>query len=185
MVSGISTPAGTLAIKFAREQGADGVASVVASNLRRGPIDAAFANAMLAHSDETDDSHSPSQSHPGCSIVPATLAAGETFGISGMHMLRAVTPGYDVGTRVTMAVGHGAFQTANQMSTHAVAGCFGSAAAAACVAALTEQEMRWVLDYAYQQAAGTKIWQRDTEHVEKAFVFSGMPARGGITAALR
>jgi 2-methylcitrate dehydratase PrpD len=56
---------------------------VVASNLACGPMEAALANAMLAHSDETDDSHAPSLSHPGCAVVPAALAAGELFGIGG------------------------------------------------------------------------------------------------------
>jgi 2-methylcitrate dehydratase PrpD len=40
-----------------------------------------------------------------------------------------------------------------------------------------------VLDYAGQQASGVRYWVRDTEHVEKAFVFGGMPARNGTTAA--
>ena len=44
--------------------------------------------------------------------------------------------------------------------------------------------MRWLLDYAVQQASGTTAWQRDTDHIEKAFVFAGMPARDGVTAAL-
>ena len=38
---------------------------------------AALANGMLAHSDETDDSHAPSQTHPGCGIVAAALAMAE------------------------------------------------------------------------------------------------------------
>ena len=44
-----------------------------------------------------------SQSHPGCAVVPAALAAGEEHGTDAF--LRAVTLGYDVGTRVTMAMG--------------------------------------------------------------------------------
>jgi 2-methylcitrate dehydratase PrpD len=44
--------------------------------------------------------------------------------------------------------------------------------------------MRWLLDYASQQAAGYAIWGRDTDHIEKGFVFGGMPARNGVTAAL-
>jgi 2-methylcitrate dehydratase PrpD len=44
--------------------------------------------------------------------------------------------------------------------------------------------MRWLLDYTAQQSSGIAAWQRDTEHMEKAFVFGGMPARGGVTAAL-
>jgi 2-methylcitrate dehydratase PrpD len=52
------------------------------------------------------------------------------------------------------------------------------------VAGLNAKQMRWVLDYASQQASGIAAWQRDTEHVEKSLVFAGMPARNGITAAL-
>jgi 2-methylcitrate dehydratase PrpD len=45
--------------------------------------------------------------------------------------------------------------------------------------------MRWLLDYAAQQAgAGYAVWQRDTAHMEKAFVFGSMGARNGVTAAL-
>ncbi len=91
---------------------------------------------MLAHSDETDDSHAPSQSHPGCSIVPAALAAGEQFGIDGTRFMRAVALGYDVGTRVTMTLGALDYQMETHRSTHSIAGDFGSAAAAGCVAGL-------------------------------------------------
>jgi 2-methylcitrate dehydratase PrpD len=45
--------------------------------------------------------------------------------------------------------------------------------------------MRWSLDYTAQQASGiAAAWQRDTQHVEKSFVFGGMPARNGVNAAL-
>ena len=44
--------------------------------------------------------------------------------------------------------------------------------------------MRWLLDYAAQQSSGFIAWRRDTDHIEKAFVFAGMPARNGVTAAL-
>jgi 2-methylcitrate dehydratase PrpD len=44
--------------------------------------------------------------------------------------------------------------------------------------------MRRVLDYTAQQTAGSTAWQGDNDHIEKAFVFAGMPARNGVTAAL-
>ena len=44
--------------------------------------------------------------------------------------------------------------------------------------------MRWLLDYTAQQSSGIAAFPRDTQHIEKAFVFGGMPARSGITAAL-
>jgi 2-methylcitrate dehydratase PrpD len=34
-----------------------------------------------------------------------------------------------------------------------------------------------------QQASGLAYWMRDTEHIEKAFDFGGMPARAGVAAA--
>jgi 2-methylcitrate dehydratase PrpD len=83
-----------------------------------------------------------------------------------------------------MALGAVTFRDESRRSTHAFAGTFGSAAAAGCVAGLTAQQMRWLLDYASQQAAGYAIWGRDTDHIEKGFVFGGMPARNGVTAAL-
>ena len=98
------------------------------------PPEAALVNGMLAHSDETDDSHEFSQSHPGCAIVPATLAAGEKFGIDGTHFLRAVTLGYDIGPRMTISFGALDFRNNSHKSTHAIAGVFGSAAAAGCAA---------------------------------------------------
>lgn len=184
MISGAQLPPGAFAIKFARAYGGERVAGVAGSNVVCGPIEAALANGMLAHSDETDDTHPPSQSHPGCSIVPATLAAGEKFGIDGNRMLRAVALGYDVGPRVTATLGKLQYMVATHRSTHAISGTFGSAAAAGCAAGLSAQQMRWLLSYTAQQASGLASWQRDTEHIEKSFDFGGMPARNGVTSAL-
>src|SRR5467141_3657747 len=129
MISGSELTPGRAALQFAAAYGGKEVATVVASKIVCGPIEAALTNGMLAHSDETDDSHAPSQSHPGCSIVPATLAASEQFGTSGARMLRAVALGYDVGTRVTMTLGGLDYQMATHHSSHSIAGDFGSAAA--------------------------------------------------------
>ena len=182
MNSGAELPPAKVAFRFAGAQAGQKLATVVGSNLLCGPLEAAIANGMLAHSDETDDSHAPSHSHPGCSVA-ATLAAGEYFGISGARFLRAVALGYDVGSRVTMTLGGFQYQMQSHRSNHCIAGNFGSAAAAGCAAGLNPQQMRWLLDYAAQQASGVAAWQRDTQHIEKSFVFAGMPARNGVTAA--
>jgi 2-methylcitrate dehydratase PrpD len=117
-------------------------------------------------------------------VVPAALAAGEQFGVDGNVFLRSVTLGYDVGTRMTMTLGALAYMDESHRSTHTISSEFGAAAAAACAASLNAQQMRWVLDYAAQQASGIAAWQRDTEHIEKSLVFAGFPARAGVTAAL-
>ncbi len=184
MVSGAELPPGKFAIQFARNYKGDRVATVVASNVLCGAIEAAMCNGMLAHSDETDDTHPPSQSHPGASVVPSALAVGEQFNNDGARFLRAVALGYDIGPRVTITLGKLQYMVDTHRSTHALSGTFGSAAAAACAAGLTAQQMRWVLSYTAQQAGGLASWQRDTDHIEKSFDFGGMPARNGVTSAL-
>src|SRR5579863_9632831 len=184
MISGSDLPPARAAFTYARDFTADKTCTVVASKMTASPPEAAFINGMLAHSDETDDSNEFSQSHPGCSIVPATLAAGEKFGIDGTRFLRAVTLGYDIGPRMTISFGSIDFRNNSHKSTHAISSVFGSAAAAGCAANLSAQQMRWLLDYTAQQSSGIGAWNRDTEHIEKAFVFAGMTARSGVTSAL-
>jgi 2-methylcitrate dehydratase PrpD len=181
MISGSELPPGGQALRFARAYSGERIATVVASDILAGPIEAAIANGALAQSDETDDNYSAGGAHPGCAVVPAALALGETFGIDGIRFLRAVTLGYDVGMRAMKTVLEGTVLR----DTHNVVGTFGASAAAGCVVNLNSQQMRWLLDYAAQQAgAGFGAWQRDTEHMEKAFVFGSMGARNGVTAAL-
>jgi len=184
IISGSELPPGKAGISFIQRQGNTGKCTVIGSKLKASPADAAMANGMMGHADETDDSHNRSRSHPGCSVVPAATACAELFKISGEHLLKAVTLGYDIGTRVVMAMGGPEFSYTSHKSSHSIAGIFGSAAAAACVAKLSAQQMRWVLDYTAQQSSGIYAWGRDTDHIEKAFVFGGMPAKNGITSAL-
>ncbi|HEY8714026.1 MAG TPA: MmgE/PrpD family protein [Candidatus Acidoferrum sp.] len=184
MISGSELPPGRSALVFAKSYGGREVATVVASNLLCGPIEAAMVNGVMAHSDETDDSNGPSHSHPGCAVVPAALAAGERFEIGGQQFLRAVTLGYDVGSRFTIALGGQKYENESHFSTHSIATIFGAAAAAGCAASLNAHQMRVLIGYAAQQCSGLTSWRRDSEHLQKAFVFAGMTARSGVTSAL-
>ena len=184
MISGSELPPGQAAQRYIRAHGGKGAATIAGTSLTAAPGDAAFANGVMAHSDETDDSHNASRSHPGCSVVPAALAVGEELGVDGARFLRAVTLGYDIGTRVVMAMGGAEWSYETSLATHSIAGTFGAAAAASCLAGLDARQMRWALDYTAQQSSGIVAWRRDTDHIEKAFVFAGMPARNGVTSAL-
>src|SRR6266403_2203445 len=183
MISGSTLPPGRGALEFARAYGGKEIATVVASKIVCGPIEAAFANGVLAHSDETDDSHGPSRSHPGVSTVPAGFASGEQYEISGAHFIRAVTLGYDIGTRVSMSLGGPGYQAATHRSTHGTAACFCAGAAAGCAAGLSAEQMRLLLDYTAQQTSGIGAWSRDAEHMEKAFLFAGKPAGVAVLTA--
>src|SRR6266581_5930355 len=184
MISGSELLPGQAAMRYIRAHGGKGAATVAGSALTAAASDAALANGVMAHADETDDSHNASRSHPGCAVVPAALAVGEELGIDGARFLRAMTLGYDVGTRVVMAMNGAAFSYESSLATHSIAGTFGASAAASCAAGLDARQMRWALDYSAQQSSGIVAWQRDTDHIEKSFVFAGMPARNGVTSAL-
>jgi 2-methylcitrate dehydratase PrpD len=183
MISGSRLLPGKKAISYVRTLGGVKEACVVGSRLVTAAANAALANGMLAHADETDDSHAPSLTHPGCGIVPAALAMAEREGRNGTALLRAVALGYDVGCRLTLSLDAYQFREDGH-STHSFGPMFGAAAAAGALAGLNdERRARHLLSYAAQQASGISCWMRDPEHIEKAFDFGGMPARNGVAAA--
>jgi 2-methylcitrate dehydratase PrpD len=183
MVSGSHLKPGEMAIKYARAQGGVAEATVVTTDIRTTAINAALANAMFAHADETDDFHPATKAHPGCSVVPAALAMAEREGSSGVALLNAVTLGYDLCCRFLEALGADLVR-ATHRSAEGTSSTMGSVGAAAALARLDEKGMRHALSYAAQQVSGIWSWVRDAEHVEKAFDFSGMGARNGVTAAI-
>ena len=182
MISGSRLAPGMKAIAYIKTLGGVKEASVIGSNFITTAVNAALANGMLAHADETDDSHAASLTHPGCGIVPAALAMAERERRSGAALLRAVTLGYDVGCRLTLSLDPYQFREDGH-STHSFGPMFGAAAAAGALAGLREREVRHLLSFTAQQASGISCWMRDGEHVEKAFDFGGMPARNGVAAA--
>ena len=182
MVSGSRLLPGRKGISYVKGLGGTKEACIVGSRLLTNAANAALANGMCAHADETDDSHAPSVMHPGCGIVPAALAVAEKERRNGEALLRAVALGYDVATRLTMSLNASKFRE-DGLSTHSYGPTFGAAAAAGCLVKVNERRARYLLSYAAQQASGISCWMRDEEHIEKAFDFGGMPARNGVTAA--
>jgi 2-methylcitrate dehydratase PrpD len=182
MVSGSRLLPGRKAIAYVKSLGGAKQACVAGTRLLTTAELAALANGMLAHADETDDSHAPSLTHPGCGVVPAALAMAERERRSGAQFLRAVALGYDVGCRLTIALHAYDFRDQGH-STHSFGPTFGAAAAAGALAGLDAGQARWLLSYAAQQCSGVSCWMRDEEHIEKAFDFGGMPARNGVAAA--
>src|SRR5881392_1536892 len=182
MLSGSRLPPGKKAVSFATTLGGTKEASVVGSRIVTAAVNAALANGMLGHADETDDSHSPSQTHPGCGVVAAAFAMAERERAGGTALLRAVALGYDVCCRLTQSLNAVQFRAAGH-STHSFGPTFGAASAAGALAKLDERGVRHLLSYAAQQASGISCWMRDEAHIEKAFDFGGMPARNGVQAA--
>lgn len=182
MVSGTTIKPGEFALRYVGALGGKPEAQVVGSGLLTSAINAALANGMLAHADETDDSNGSAGIHPGCAVIPAALAMAERENASGEAFLRAMILGYDIGSRTTKALGREAMRARNHLP-FSIGGTLGASAAAGCIARLGEEKIRHLLSCGAQQASGVMTYARDTEHIEKAFIFGGMTARNGVTAA--
>jgi 2-methylcitrate dehydratase PrpD len=183
MVSGAHLKPGEMAIRFAQSQGGVAEATILTTDIRTSAVNAALVNGMLAHADETDDFEPVTKAHPGSAVVPTALAMAEREGRSGKELLSAVTLGYDLCCRFLLALGPDLVR-ASHRSAEGTSSTLGSVGAAASLVRLDEKGMRYALSYAAQQVSGLWSWVRDAEHVEKAFDFSGMGARNGVTAAI-
>ncbi len=183
MISGAQLKPGRMAIDFMQTQGGLEEATVAASQMITTAVNAAQVNGTLAHADETDDTHQRARFHPGCVIVPAALAVAEREGSSGEALIKAVALGYDVGARFNLALGPAVlFDDAGHATCTGAQ--FGATAACGVLLNVNEQQARYQISYALQQASGVPCWHRDTEHIEKALVFGGMPARNAVLSAL-
>lgn len=181
MVSGSRMRPGTMASRYVRSLGGTAECSVIGSSFRTTAVNAALANAMCAHSDETDDFEPVTKAHPGSSVVPAALAFAERQGSDGQAFLRAVALGYDLACRLLMALGPDLVRGTHR-SAEGTASTFGALGSAASLALLDETGMRYAISYATQQVSGLWSWVKDKDHIEKAFDFAGMGARNGATA---
>jgi 2-methylcitrate dehydratase PrpD len=183
MISGSKLDPGKKAIQYAKTLGGKSECGIIGTQMLTTPQNAALVNGMFGHSDETDDTHPPSLTHPGTSVIPAALAISEKYKLSGNDMLKAIVLGYDICSRILLTLkpmpylrsGHHAGATGQ---------IFGAAAAAGSLLRLSPQEIRYMLSYTGQQTAGLYTMFRDPEHIEKAYAMGGMPSHNGLQAAM-
>ncbi len=163
--------------------GQAGSVHLLGTSLKATLLDAIFANALTAHGAEINDFCPSAFVQPGPPIVSTVIGIGETFGASGEQLLRAVIVGYEISCRLPKALGIRNLQDFG-LSPHGVGPTFGSAAAAASLLRIAQDRIGDMFGYCVQQASGSFEWLRDVDHLEKAFLFGGMPARNGAYAAL-
>lgn len=184
VISGRVMPAGQAAARWLATRRTDGPCSAAGEAATLHPEEAVFVNAICAHADESDDSHEPSRSHPGASIVPTAVAVGEQLGRSGPEVLDAVALGYEACALMNWLTWSTAAQRRRaHASTHGLGGLWGSAVAAGALHGFDDDQQRSLISYTGQLASGLGTWLRDEHHIEKAFVFSGMPAWNAVRAA--
>jgi len=183
MVSGSRQLPGHRAIAYTKALGGKPEAGVLGTRIVTSAVNAALANGMFGHADETDDTHPPSLTHPGTSVVPAALAIGERGRLPGKAVLRAIVLGYDMCARILLALKPMPFLRSGHHAGAFGQG-FGAAAAAGALLKLDARRVRYLFSYYGQQASGLYTMFRDPEHIEKAYAMGGMPAQNGTAAAL-
>lgn len=183
MVSGTELEVGKLALQGVPVFAGQEEATVIGTRHRLPVFSAAMVNAMLAHADETDDSHEKSVYHPGCAIVPTAFAMAQRQHKGGRELIAAVSAGYDVGARVVEEMGAMALNHRGH-ATHAFGALFGAGAAAGVLAGFDRPAAQRLLSYLAHEVSGLSCWMVDPDHVQKAYVFGAMAAKNALFATL-
>ncbi len=161
------------------EAGGEPEATVIGRRERLPAAAAAFANAMLCHGLDFDDTHSDSVSHISAVSCPAVLAAAEAAGASGREAITAIVAANETVARIGMAA-PGAFHQRGFHPT-AVCGVLGAAAAAARLAGLDAARTASALGLAGSFASGILAFLEDGTPTKPAH--PAWAAHGGLLAA--
>lgn len=155
-------------------------ATVLGANWRATAPIAAMVNGSFAHAFELDDVHDESLLHPGTVVVPAALAVAEDVRASGTDFLVAVVAGYEVMSRVGLAVGHVHHMMKGWHPT-GTNGAFGAAAAAGKLLGLNAEQMIHALGIAGSLCGGLTEFCQSGGMVKR--FHAGRAAEGGVQAA--
>ena len=154
-------------------------ASVIGFDGALPAANAAFANAMICHGLDFDDTHSDSVAHISVVVCPASLAAGEAAGAGGREVLTAIVGGNEVVTRVGMAAS-GRFHARGFHPT-AVCGIFGAATAACRLGGAGAEATASALGIAGSFAGGLFAYLDDATPTKP--MHPAWAAHGGLLAA--
>jgi len=185
---GIEPPATMLVEAFAEEID-HGRSQLVPSGRRATARAAAFINGAASHTIEFDDIYRDAIYHPGVVTVPAALALAQRRGLGGAALLRAIIAGYEVGTRIGVAVNPRHYEFWHTTGT---VGCFGAAAASASALGLDAARTAHALANAGTMAAGLQqAFRADcmgkplhAAHGAEVGVTTALAAERGVTGAL-
>ncbi|MGH8686320.1 MAG: MmgE/PrpD family protein [Burkholderiales bacterium] len=142
------------------------------------PRAAALINACAAHTVEVDDIFRDGIYHPGAPTLSAALAAAQDVHAGGEALLRAVVAGYEVSTRIAVAMGRAHYRYWHNTAT---IGAFGACAAAASLLGLDRTRAAHALATAATFAAGLQQAIRGDSMSKPVHV--GRAADSGLTAA--
>ncbi|UCF92499.1 MAG: MmgE/PrpD family protein [Desulfobacterales bacterium] len=176
-IAGSGSAGNNAIIELLHEWGGQPESTVFVHGIRLPAPEAAFANSLLIHSADYDDTDDRTATHTNVCALPAALALAEKLHCDGKAVITAVALGVDLTCRLALASNlfHGWHNTST-------VGIFGAAAAAGKTLGLDRIQMVNALGIAYSQAAGNRQGREDgamTKRLQPAFA-----TRAGVVAAL-
>ena len=184
-LAALDLPTSEGAVGFTLSQGGPAESRIIGHGGAISAAGAAFANGVLAHSLDFDDTHLPSVLHPSASVVPAVLAVAEAKGVRGPQILDAIA----VGIEVTVRLGMAGYDRAARSSIYfehgqhatSICGTVGSAVAAALIVDGTEKGLVDAIGLSASMASGIIEANRTGGTVKR--MHCGWSAKAGATAA--
>lgn len=149
---------------------------------------AAFANGVMAHARDFDDTHDEAIVHANTSVLPAAMAVSEALHRTGKDLITAVVLGVDLACRMGLAA-----PSLGGWIHSSTLGYFGSTAAASKLAGCSPEQIYNAMGIVYSQVAGNSqclIEGALTKRMQpalgaKAGVFSTRLAERGVTGPTR
>jgi len=187
LVAGSSAPGCPQVIELLRHWGGKEESSVLVFGIKIPSLWAAYANAMMSHARDFDDTHDRAVLHAYCATLYPALALAEQKGeVRGQSLILAVALGAEVSTRLALSLG-----AVGGWHRTGTCGAFGATVAAGKMTGLDASQMQNALGIAYSQIAGNRQAPLDgaltkrlsPAHAAKVGVLSSLFAARGITGA--
>jgi len=182
-LGGASQPGATHVCALVKEWGGKEESSILGSKQKVPAPNAAQANATMAHALDFDDVHEAAVMHPGIASIPVAMAVGEAAGnLSGKEFIASTALGVDMMCRLALATTPGKSPIDLGWHLTSLFGFMGSAAVAARVMRLGEEQIVDAIGIGYHQCAGNGQCVKDGALTKR--LGPGFAIKGGITAAL-
>jgi 2-methylcitrate dehydratase PrpD len=151
-LGGSRHPSVDILLDLVQEMGGNPQASVIGRGLAVAIGQAALLNVHMAHVLDYDDTHLATIVHATSPVGSAALAVAEAHRLSGRRWLAAFVAGYEVATRVALAISPSHYERGWHPT--ATMGTLGAAAAAGSLLGLSEDAMADALGTAATLASG-------------------------------
>jgi 2-methylcitrate dehydratase PrpD len=170
------------------EAGGKPEATIIGCGTRVPAWNAALVNGATARALNMDDHYDAAHVHPGGTVVPAAIAAGERVGaFTGRDLIAAVALGNEVVCRMARSVmpSDGSTGQARDWFQASVFGIFGGAAAAARIMGCEARAVQNALGIALFSAGGTlEAFSPSAQGTMMRGMVTGFSAKSAVLAAV-